>query len=154
MKWAWKKADLLIAYRIMWNWKMLLIRYNVHFVKRFFFCWSIREFGVCMPMCANVCWVNVFFVDMRVGRSTWTQCAYKCGCRLLFIYSANVCTSHFTCSTSVCLAKWLRKRSNSYSLRYGSHLFTVRLSNFISKERERVERTIYIYLKKKKQYEL
>lgn len=62
MKWAWKKADLLIAYRIMWNWKMLLIRYNVHFVKRFFFCWSIREFGVCMPMCANVCWVNVFLL--------------------------------------------------------------------------------------------
>lgn len=153
MKWAWKKADLLIAYRIMWNWKMLLIRYNVHFVKRFFL--LIDSWIRCVY--ANVCQCvlgECFFVDMRVGRSTWTQCAYKCGCRLLFIYSANVCTSHFTCSTSVCLAKWLRKRSNSYSLRYGSHLFTVRLSNFISKERERVERTIYIYLKKKKQYEL
>lgn len=61
MKWAWKKADLLIAYRIMWNWKMLLIRYNVHFVKRFFF---VDRFvnSVCVCQCVPMCVGWMFFL--------------------------------------------------------------------------------------------
>lgn len=100
-------------------------------------------------MCANVCWVNVFLLTcvwaVPLEHSVPINVVAACflSIRPTFVLRILLVQLLFA------LRNGLERDQNSYSLRYGSHLFTVRLSNFISKERERVERTIYIFEEEK-----